>query len=330
MSTKYCENCGAAMPADSKFCTECGTPFPAAKKEEAPAQKPAQTADPEQSSGQVPADPLDALMTRPEETPLPDPQPVGTPSEPAQNAKPVQNQNLSGDPFGQPAKPVGTPVEVSAGGPLGTPVGIPIGTPTGTYGQQPSAQPSQAYARPGSPVPGSPVPGKPGGSPVPGSAGGGQNANAWGRPAQPGVQNQPVSSPAVGYVPGPVPNANRGSAVSAAYGTNPGPGGFGAGAITKESLKGTPFEPIYAWGWVGIFLLLGIPIVNLVLLIVWACGGCRKNAKKSFARGTLLMVLITIVLFLAIGTAVFYALFPVVEPAINEILEQFGLKLVLG
>ena len=309
MSTKYCENCGAAMPADSKFCTECGTPFPTAKKEEAPAQKPAQTADPEQPSGQVPADPLDALMTRPEETPLPDPQPVGTPSEPAQNAQPVQNQNLSGEPFGQPAKPNVASVATSAGGPLGTPVGIPIGTPTGTYGQQPPAQPSQAYARP---------------------AGGGQNANAWGRPAQPAVQNQPVSSPAVGYVPGPVPNANRGSTVSAAYGTNPGPGGFGAGAITKESLKGTPFEPIYAWGWVGIFLLLGIPIVNLVLLIVWACGGCRKNAKKSFARGTLLMVLITIVLFLAIGTAVFYALFPVVEPAINEILEQFGLKLVLG
>ena len=102
------------------------------------------------------------------------------------------------------------------------------------------------------------------------------------------------------------------------------------GEITAEDLKGTPFEPISALGWVGIFLLLGIPIVNVILLIVWACGGCRKNAKKSFARGTWLMVLISVVLMAVIGTTVFYAVFPAIEPAINEILSQFGYQITVG
>lgn len=305
MSIKYCENCGAAMPAESKFCTECGTPFPTAKKEEKADEKAAQVPDqavmespvtespatespaPEKPEPEKPsADPLDAWMTRPEENVLPDSQPAAASSGQAQN--PQSAQNLAGDHFSPPAKPAD-----------------PVGAYGQRPGQQPSAQPSPAYPRPGN------------------NPAGGQNANVWGRPAQPSVQNQPVSAPAVGYVPGSVPG-------SAAYGTNPGINGFGAGPITKESLKGTPFEPVGAWGWVGIFLLMGIPIVNLVLLIAWACGGCRKNVKKSYARGTLLMILITVVLFLVIGTAAFYALFPVVEPAVNEILEQFGLKLVLG
>lgn len=133
------------------------------------------------------------------------------------------------------------------------------------------------------------------------------------RPAAP-VNPQPAQP----YAPGPV-------------GPRPVPiPGYGSGEITAESLKGTPFESIGAWGWVGIFLLMGIPIVNLILLIVWACGGCRKNVKKSFARGVWLMVLISIVLAAVIGVTAFYALYPVVEPAINEILEQFGMRIVMG
>ena len=75
---------------------------------------------------------------------------------------------------------------------------------------------------------------------------------------------------------------------------------------------------------------MGIPIVNIILLIVWACGGCRKNAKKSFARGTWLMILISVVLIVVLGTTLFYAVFPTIEPAVNEILEQFGMRIVMG
>ena len=92
MSKKYCENCGAAMPEESKFCTECGTPFPTVKKEDKPAPAPAQSeVQPDQQNGPDAADPLDALMTRPENTPY---------AEPQQPAQPGQTQFA--DPGSQP------------------------------------------------------------------------------------------------------------------------------------------------------------------------------------------------------------------------------------
>ena len=53
---------------------------------------------------------------------------------------------------------------------------------------------------------------------------------------------------------------------------------------------------ITPWGWVGITLLLAIPFVGPILLIVWACGGCRKLQKRNYARGVLLNALISLVL----------------------------------
>ena len=49
-------------------------------------------------------------------------------------------------------------------------------------------------------------------------------------------------------------------------------------------------------GFIGIFLLMLIPIVNLILLIVWACGGCRKVNQTNLARAMLVLMLIGIVL----------------------------------
>ena len=303
MSKKYCENCGAAMPEESKFCTECGTPFPTVKKEDKPAPVPAQSeVQPDQQNGPDAADPLDALMTRPENTPY---------AEPQQPAQPGQTQFA--DPGSQPGVQPGVqPIPTVQTAQTGN-----TGSAAAPYGQ--TANPAApAYA-----------------------AQANSTQNAWGRPAQQSSAQQPTgsakpigSAQPIGQYP---PAASAASAPAAAYvpgrpGATPayGANSFSSGEITPEDLKGTPFEPVYAWGWVGIFLLLGIPIVNLVLLIVWACGGCRKNVKKSFARGSLLMVLITAVLFAVIGAAAFYALFPVVEPAINEILEQFGYRIVLG
>lgn len=59
---------------------------------------------------------------------------------------------------------------------------------------------------------------------------------------------------------------------------------------------------ISALGFLGIFLLLLIPGVNLLLLLLWACGGCRKRAKRSLARGLLLFLLITVSLLTLLAT----------------------------
>ena len=51
-------------------------------------------------------------------------------------------------------------------------------------------------------------------------------------------------------------------------------------------------EPISTMGYFGIMFLLMIPALNLLLLIIWACGGCRKRNKRNFARATLLWFVI--------------------------------------
>lgn len=69
----------------------------------------------------------------------------------------------------------------------------------------------------------------------------------------------------------------------------------------EQSVKGTKYEPITTGGFIGITLLLCIPIIGFILLIVWACGGCRKISKRSFARATLILAIIMAVLGLIIS-----------------------------
>ena len=42
------------------------------------------------------------------------------------------------------------------------------------------------------------------------------------------------------------------------------------------------------------------------------------------------MILISVVLIVVLGTTLFYAVFPTIEPAVNEILRQFGLQITRG
>lgn len=55
-------------------------------------------------------------------------------------------------------------------------------------------------------------------------------------------------------------------------------------------------EPISTGGYIGILLLVAIPLVNLVCLIIWACGGCKKVNKRNLSRAMLVLMLITVVL----------------------------------
>lgn len=64
---------------------------------------------------------------------------------------------------------------------------------------------------------------------------------------------------------------------------------------------GSKYEPITTGGFIGIMLLMCIPIVGQILMIVWACGGCRKVNKRSLARASLIMLAVGLVLSLVIG-----------------------------
>ncbi len=55
-------------------------------------------------------------------------------------------------------------------------------------------------------------------------------------------------------------------------------------------------EPISTGGYIGIMFLMMLPLINLILLIIWACGGCKKVNKRNFARAMLVWMLIASVL----------------------------------
>lgn len=82
------------------------------------------------------------------------------------------------------------------------------------------------------------------------------------------------------------------------------------------------YAPIGALGWIGIFLLLLIPIVNIVLLIVWAVGGCQKAVKRSFARATLIFLVISIILGMVVGHFA--------KQAVNSFLQESGITQQFG
>ena len=81
--------------------------------------------------------------------------------------------------------------------------------------------------------------------------------------------------------------------------------------------KGSKYEPITAWGYIGIMLLMCIPIVGIVLTIIWACGGCRKVNKRSLARASLIMMAVGFVISLIMGF--------VLKGVMNSAIEASGL-----
>lgn len=60
--------------------------------------------------------------------------------------------------------------------------------------------------------------------------------------------------------------------------------------------KTSAYEPISTLGYIGIFILCGIPIIGLILTIIWACGGCRKINKRNLCRAMLIVMVVAIVL----------------------------------
>ena len=85
-------------------------------------------------------------------------------------------------------------------------------------------------------------------------------------------------------------------------------------------VKGSKYEQISTLGFLGILLLLGIPVVGPILMIVWACGGCRKLQKRRFARAKLILAVFNLLLSVAL---VFAAV-----RAVSNVMDQLGISSV--
>ena len=116
------------------------------------------------------------------------------------------------------------------------------------------------------------------------------------------------------------------------------------GELTADDVAGTKYEPVKSIGWVGIDILMGIPVVGFILTVVWACGGCRKQNKRTFARGKLIEMAIALILALLMGLAlrgvvakaaenyaqengIQYSDGTVVKDVLNSFLNQFGYEI---
>jgi len=116
----------------------------------------------------------------------------------------------------------------------------------------------------------------------------------------------PTPAPVETPIPAPVPTpAPVQTSISTPIPTPP-PVYDGKGANTRIQSneipgKKDPYAPITTGGFIGIALLMAIPVIGLIFTIVWACGGCRKINKRNFARASLILLVIGLVLTLAVG-----------------------------
>ena len=64
-------------------------------------------------------------------------------------------------------------------------------------------------------------------------------------------------------------------------------------------------EPVSIGSWIGVWLLLCIPIVGFIMLIIWACGGTKKQSLKNWARAQFIILLILILIGIIVGVIMY-------------------------
>lgn len=86
--------------------------------------------------------------------------------------------------------------------------------------------------------------------------------------------------------------------------------------MNTQPQAGAPFQPglsqdsqvVSFKDWMLTIFLLAIPVVNLVLLFVWAFGGNTSASKSNYAKAALVWMLIGIVLSVIFSGLLFGAM----------------------
>lgn len=60
--------------------------------------------------------------------------------------------------------------------------------------------------------------------------------------------------------------------------------------------------------WLITLIIMAIPLVGFIMLFVWAFGSEQNQSKKNFAKASLIMCVIVLVLYLILG-AMFASMF---------------------
>lgn len=66
------------------------------------------------------------------------------------------------------------------------------------------------------------------------------------------------------------------------------------------NMQSTNNEPVTIGGWIGVFFLSVLPLVNLIMLFVWAFSSSTKQSLKNYARAVLILSLIGTILIVVL------------------------------
>jgi hypothetical protein len=66
-------------------------------------------------------------------------------------------------------------------------------------------------------------------------------------------------------------------------------------------MNGSENKPVSIGEWILTFILLAIPLVNLIMLIVWAVSSSTHPSKKTFAQAYFVLIAIVFCIGLALA-----------------------------
>jgi heme/copper-type cytochrome/quinol oxidase subunit 4 len=93
-------------------------------------------------------------------------------------------------------------------------------------------------------------------------------------------------------------------------------------SIQNAQISSNNSAPITVGQWLITFLLMAIPIVNIILLFIWAFDSDTNPNKKNFAKAYLIIMAIGFVLAILIGILAF-----VLSASIFSSLSNYGIIL---
>ncbi len=86
-------------------------------------------------------------------------------------------------------------------------------------------------------------------------------------------------------------------------------GAYGAQGHTQSQVPGqreqpphpdSPYAPVGMGAFMGLQILMWFPVVNLIMMIIFAAGASKKINLRNYARATLVVILIQFVLFVIV------------------------------
>ena len=63
-------------------------------------------------------------------------------------------------------------------------------------------------------------------------------------------------------------------------------------------------QPMTVLGWLGTFLVMLIPLVNIIMVFVWAFGSNGNRSRKTFFQAYLIIFIVLVILSIVFGSAI--------------------------